>query len=67
MQPDSIAPAQPLREAKQAIWRLFESGYVDEDTATASLLALDLGSRRQRRKQRLLPPPDRQDGTSRAA
>lgn len=56
-----------MAEAKQAIWRLYERGYVDEDTATASLLALDIGSRRQRRKQRLLPSPNGHDGTSRAA
>jgi len=36
-----------------AIWRLFEEGYVDEDMATAGLLAVDLGTRRtQRRSQR---------------
>jgi hypothetical protein len=44
---------------------LFQEGYVDEDMATASLLAVDLGTRRaQRSKSRLNghpkePAPDR--------
>ncbi len=36
--------------ARLAIWRLFEEGYVDEDMATAGLLAVDLGTRRAQRK-----------------
>lgn len=32
--------------ARLAIWRLFQEGYVDEDMATAGLLAVDLGTRR---------------------
>lgn len=36
----------PVDEARVAIWRLFEEGYVDEDMATASLLAIGLGTRR---------------------
>jgi hypothetical protein len=36
----------PVDEARTAIWRLFEEGYVDEDMATAGLLAVDLGTRR---------------------
>jgi hypothetical protein len=35
--------------ARMAIWRLFEEGYVDEDMATAGLLAVDLGRRRVQR------------------
>jgi hypothetical protein len=38
--------AAPVEAARQAIWRLFEEGYVDEDMATAGLLAVDLGTRR---------------------
>ena len=38
--------ASPVQEARAAIWRLFEQGYVDEDMATAGLLAVDLGTRR---------------------
>jgi hypothetical protein len=38
--------AIPVQEARAAIWRLFEQGYVDEDMATAGLLAVDLGTRR---------------------
>ena len=38
----------PVQEARTAIWRLFEQGYVDEDMATAGLLAVDLGTRRSR-------------------
>lgn len=39
----------PVDAARLAIWRLFQEGYVDEDMATAGLLALDLGTRRTRR------------------
>ena len=39
-------PASPIDAARVAIWRLFQEGYVDEDMATASLLAVDLGTRR---------------------
>ena len=40
----------PVHEARVAIWRLFQEGYVDEDMATAGLLAVDLGTRRAQRK-----------------
>jgi hypothetical protein len=40
--------APPVVAARQAIWRLFEEGYVDENMATAGLLAVDLGTRRVR-------------------
>lgn len=36
----------PLELARAAIWRLFEEGYIDDDMATTSLLAIDLGIRR---------------------
>jgi len=36
--------------ARVAIWRLFEQGFVDEDMATAGLLAVDLGTRRAERR-----------------
>lgn len=39
----------PVEAARVAIWRLFEEGYVDEDMATAGLLAVDLGTRRAKR------------------
>jgi hypothetical protein len=41
--------SDPVGEARVAIWRLFQEGYVDEDMATASLLAVDLGTRRAQR------------------
>jgi len=51
--PDGPPPASPVDAAtspvdvaRNAIWRLFQEGYVDEDMATASLLAVDLGTRR---------------------
>ncbi len=44
------AHAAPVEAARVAIWRLFEEGYVDEDMATASLLAVDLGTRRTQRR-----------------
>jgi len=36
----------PVDAARVAIWRLFQEGYLDEDMATAGLLAVDLGTRR---------------------
>ena len=39
----------PVDAAREAIWRLFQEGYVDEDMATAGLLAVDLGTRRAQR------------------
>jgi hypothetical protein len=41
--------ADPVDAAPVAIWTLFQEGYVDEDMATASLLAVDLGTRRTQR------------------
>ena len=45
--------ADPVDAARLAIWRLFQEGYVDEDMATAGLLAVDLGTRRAQRKMRV--------------
>jgi hypothetical protein len=55
---DDSRPEQtdPVDAARVAIWRLFQEGYVDEDMATAGLLAVDLGTRRAQRK---LHPPSR--------
>jgi hypothetical protein len=39
-----------VEAARVAIWRLFEEGYVDEDMATAGLLAVDVGTRRTQRR-----------------
>jgi hypothetical protein len=51
MQTTTPIPPQvsPVDAARVAIWRLFEEGYVDEDMATAGLLAVDLGMRRTHR------------------
>jgi hypothetical protein len=46
--------SNPVDEVRTAIWRLFQEGYVDEDMATAGLLAVDLGTRRAHRHS---PPP----------
>ena len=49
MQTDKTPPlarADPVEAARAAIWRLFEEGRIDEDMATTSLLAIDLGTRR---------------------
>ena len=52
----SEAPtSSPVEAARLAIWRLFEEGYVDEDMATAGLLAVDLGTRRTRHQTRPAP------------
>jgi hypothetical protein len=40
----------PVEAARVAIWRLYEEGYVDEDMATAGLLAVDLGTRRAQQR-----------------
>jgi hypothetical protein len=51
---DVTSKSDPVTAARVAIWRLFEEGYVDEDMATAGLLAVDLGTRRTQRN-----PPNR--------
>jgi len=52
----SEAPSSsPVEVARLAIWRLFEEGYVDEDMATAGLLAVDLGTRRTSAQNRRAP------------
>ncbi len=45
---ERVPPGQAtsLEEARKAIFHLFEAGRLDEDAATAALLALDLGLRR---------------------
>ena len=53
----------PVDEARTAIWRLFQEGYVDEDMATAGLLAVDLGTRRAQRNAS--GPSERIDGRAR--
>jgi len=45
-----IKQPKPVQAARVAIWRLFQEGYVDEDMATAGLLAVDLGTRRAQRR-----------------
>ena len=44
------AAIDPPEAARTAIWDLFEHGMVDEDMATAGLLALDIGLRRSGRQ-----------------
>jgi hypothetical protein len=51
-QPPPASPpdeADQLDEARRAVWRLFQEGYIDEDVATAWLLQVDLSSRRGQR------------------
>jgi hypothetical protein len=45
------SPASPVEAVRLAIWRLFQEGYVDEDMATAGLLAVDLGARRAQQRK----------------
>jgi hypothetical protein len=54
--------ASPVEAARVAIWRLFEEGYVDEDMATAGLLAVDLGTRRRQQQH---PRPARREPRAR--
>ncbi|GAC1317520.1 MAG: hypothetical protein NVSMB2_11330 [Chloroflexota bacterium] len=49
-QETGVASPSPIDAARLAIWRLYQEGYVDEDMATASLLAVDLGTRRAKRQ-----------------
>jgi hypothetical protein len=48
-----LGQSNPVDAARVAIWRLFQEGYVDEDMATAGLLAVDLGTRRKQRRDSL--------------
>jgi len=57
IQTQPLAREDPVEAARAAIWRLFEAGQIDDDMATTSLLAIDLGVRRTQRA----------DHTSRAA
>ena len=58
------AKSDPVVAARVAIWRLFQEGYVDEDMATAGLLAVDLGMRRAQRTS--TNGTSRRDGTDRS-
>lgn len=49
-----LTASNPVDDARVAIWRLFQEGYVDEDMATAGLLAVDLGTRRAQRRDQAL-------------
>jgi hypothetical protein len=43
--------ADPVDAARHAIWLLFEDGQLDEDRATDALLAIDVGTRRMKRRR----------------
>jgi hypothetical protein len=49
-QPTPSSSPGAIEAARVAIWRLYEEGFVDEDMATAGLLAVDLGTRRKKHK-----------------
>jgi hypothetical protein len=61
----STEQSRAVDAARVAIWRLFQEGFVDEDMATAGLLAVDLGTRRAQRgatspaREDWSPPRDR--------
>jgi len=42
----------PVAAARRSIHVLFEGGYIDDDHATAALLAIDLGRQRVERRGR---------------
>src|SRR5215472_15544669 len=56
MEESAADQSNPVDAARGAIWRLFQEGYVDEDMATAGLLAVDLGIRRAQRNAPLQSP-----------
>jgi hypothetical protein len=62
--PVPSSTSDPVAAARVAIWRLFQEGYVDEDMATAGLLAVDLGTRRAQRNSSIGTSP--RDGTDRS-
>jgi hypothetical protein len=45
-QPPASVGIDPVEAARTAIWQLFEDGLLDENMATAGLLAVDVGMRR---------------------
>jgi hypothetical protein len=45
-QPGAAEDAELPQAARAAIWQLFEQGLLDENSATAGLLAVDIGLRR---------------------
>ena len=53
----TLARADPIEAARAAIWRLFEEDRIDEDMATTSLLAIDLGTRRAERRHQAAVKP----------
>jgi hypothetical protein len=59
--------ANPVQAARVAIWRLYEQGYMDEDMATAGLLAVDLGTRRAHQPDSRMPMRPRRDEQRRLA
>jgi hypothetical protein len=51
-QPGGEVDIDPPEAARAAIWQLFEDGLLDENMATAGLLAVDIGMRRSRQTRR---------------
>ena len=47
-QPGAAEEPEPPEAARAAIWQLFEQGLLDENSATAGLLAVDVGMQRRR-------------------
>jgi hypothetical protein len=63
----TLARADPIEAARAAIWRLFEEGRIDDDMATTSLLAIDLGIRRAQRQHPPVIQPHPRPGHTRHA
>jgi hypothetical protein len=47
-----LEPVELVRQARASIWRLFDAELLDEDLATAAMLAICIGYRRRRKQSR---------------
>jgi hypothetical protein len=62
-----LARADLIESARNSIWRLFEAGLIDDEMATTSLLAIDLGTRRCLRRTQATHAAQPSTQTPRAA
>ena len=46
--PPQLDDQDPIAEARRAVYALYDQGYIDDNSATATLLAIGIGIRRSR-------------------